>query len=302
MQTTATMRAFRFALYALLNITTALPAQRNPTAALGDQAFGVLKQFLAYDPALPLNVVILEKYDSATFMREKFAFDGWRYSRVPGLIATPKNGNSKHPIIVLIDGIGGWKERWWQRDSWNRGRVLIDQLLQAGYAVVMVDAPSSGERRAESDFVDAIRLIRTNAQLRDLIYQAALEHRRLLDYLATRSDIDTLRIGALGLSLGGMISFQLATVEPRIRSIVPGLTPLQDIPDLVWPGHFAPRVTVPTLMLMGRTDPFYTALQTERLLESIPAKDKQLIWYDVGHRLPEDYAAAALQWFQRHLR
>ncbi|MGQ0815933.1 MAG: hypothetical protein ACT4O1_15995, partial [Gemmatimonadota bacterium] len=41
-----------------------------------------------------------------TFRREKFIIDGWRNSRVPGLIAFPKNGVARFPAIVLIDGIG----------------------------------------------------------------------------------------------------------------------------------------------------------------------------------------------------
>ena len=55
-------------------------------------------------------------------------------------------------------------------------------------------------------------------------------------------------------------------------------------------------------MLMGRTDAYYTKEQAERVLELLASQDKQLIWYDAGHRLPEEYAAEATAWFRRHLK
>jgi hypothetical protein len=54
-------------------------------------------------------------------------------------------------------------------------------------------------------------------------------------------------------------------------------------------------------MLMGRTDAWYTQAQAEQIFGLIPTQ-KDLIWYDVGHRLPEHYAGAAVTWFRRHLR
>ncbi|MGQ0815708.1 MAG: hypothetical protein ACT4O1_14830, partial [Gemmatimonadota bacterium] len=73
---------------------------------VGDEAFRILTQLFAYDASLPLNARTLERFDTITFRREKFIIDGWRNSRVPGLIAFPKNGVARFPAIVLIDGIG----------------------------------------------------------------------------------------------------------------------------------------------------------------------------------------------------
>lgn len=281
---------------ALLTLASAVPAQ----SAAGD--FRLLAQLFTYDATLPLNARTLERFDTVTFVRQKLVFDGWRGSRVPGLVAVPKSGTARHPVIVLVDGIGGWKERWWQSTSWNRGRVLIDSLLQSGFAVAMVDAPASGERTYENDFETAETFIRKPAQWREMGIQNAIEQRRLLDYLAARADIDTTRIGVLGLSHGGMMTFVLAAVEPRVRAAVAGLTPMQNIPDVLLPANYASRVRIPLLMLAGRTDGWYTADQTENALGLIGSTDKQLVWYDVGHRLPEEYAGAAAAWFRRYLR
>ncbi|HET9424354.1 MAG TPA: amidohydrolase family protein [Gemmatimonadaceae bacterium] len=254
-----------------------------------------------YDARAPLNARTFDRMDSAAFVREKLVFDGWRGSRVPGFVAVPRTFAVRHPVIVLVDGLGGWKERWWQPTSWNRGKVLIDSLLRSGFAVAMVDAPASGERTFENDYQTAETFVRRPDAWREMGIRNAIELRRLIDYLATRPDIDTSRLGMLGLSHGGMMTFVLAAVEPRVRAGVAGLTPLQNIPDELLPDNYAPRIRVPFLMMVGRTDAWYTQAQVDRALASLGTAQKELLWYEVGHRVPESYAADATRWFRTHL-
>jgi len=44
-------------------------------------------------------------------------------------------------------------------------------------------------------------------RLRDMVVQSTLEYRRALDYLETRKEIDSERIGAIGYSLGSVVTF-----------------------------------------------------------------------------------------------
>lgn len=284
-------------------LSLALSARGSAQTPVSDDGFAILRETFAYDQKLPLNARIIQKFDTATFTREKFVFDGWRNSRVPGLIAVPKNGAGRHPVVLMIDGIGGWKERWWQHTSWNRGRGVVDSLLANGYAVVMLDAYASGERISENDYVTAETFIGKYPQIRDQVTQTTIEHRRLIDYLATRADIDTTRIGALGLSLGGMATMVLGAIEPRVKVGVIGLTPMQNMPPMIWPGHFAARVSMPLLIMAGRTDRhYYTAEQVERVHGMLGAVEKKLVWYDVGHKLPEPYAGESVAWIRQHLK
>lgn len=266
---------------------------------ISDEGFRALAFQLEYKRK-PLVATVISKVDSARFTQEKVVIDGWRGSRVPLLLAVPRDGQTKHPVVILIDGMGGSKDRWWQIDSWNGGRAVIDSLLNSGFAVVMADAPFSGERIAELDYQDILSHVFSADELRDLVQLVTIEHRRIIDYLASRSDIDSARIGALGLSLGGMITFYLAAVEPRLRAGVTGVTPLRGLPEHLWPGHFAPRSHIPLLMLMGRADGLYDTAVTERVLASI-STPKKLVWYDAGHRLPAEYAGEAARWLRAHL-
>jgi dienelactone hydrolase len=213
----------------------------------------------------------------------------------------PKDGATRHPLIVLVDGIGGWKERWWSPTSWNRGRILMDSLLSAGFAVATADAPASGERTFENDFVSAESFVKDLPKWRAMGVKNAIETRRLMDYLVSRADVDSTRIGMLGLSHGGMMTFLLTANDRRIKAAVAGLTPLHNIPDVLMPQVYAPRVRVPLLMLAGSRDGWYTRDEADAALAAVATSDKKLVWYDVGHRMPEEYAGEATRWFARVL-
>lgn len=284
-----------------LILPLALAATARAQGTSGPDSFDVLASLFSYDVATPLNARSIQRLDSAAFVREKIVFDGWRGSRVPALLATPKDGAARHPLVVLVDGLGGWKERWWQGTSWNRGRILIDSLLAAGFAVAMADAPASGERTFENDFVTAESFVRDMPRWRDMGIQTAIEQRRLIDYMVARPDIDSTRIGMLGLSHGGMMTFALAAVDGRVRAAVAGLTPMQRIPDVLMPQGYAAHVRIPFLVMAGTSDAWYARGQVEDTYRMIGAADKRLIWYEVGHRVPEEYAGEATRWFRRVL-
>ena len=253
------------------------------------------------DTNAPLNARVAQRTDTAAFVREKVVFDGLKRTRVPALVAVPKSGPARHPVVVLVDGIGGWKERWWQETSWNRGRILIDSLLSAGFAVAMADAPASGERTFENDFVSAESFVRDTAKWNEMGFANVIETKRLIDYLVSRADIDSTRIGMLGLSHGGMVTFALMSGDSRIRAAVVGLTPMQRIPASLLPTSYVTRIQAPLLMFAATNDAWYTREQVDRAFAGVAARQKQLVWYEGGHRPPPEYAIAAAQWFRQHI-
>lgn len=288
-------------------------AQRSPTAGsradtaavpapIGDQAFRVLSDFFTYDDTLPFHAEVIDTVRTAAYTRIKFAFDGWRGSRVPGLLGLPAHGTPPYPVVVEIDGVGGWKERWWTADSWPRGKSATDSLLAAGFAVVAIDAPYAGERIYANDFRSAEGLIYSPSIARDMVVQATIEHRRLLDWIATQPALDSSRVGVLGLSMGGMIAWYLAALEPRVKATVAGLAPITKVSPVLRVEDFAPRVHSPLLMLMGTKDGWYTPAQARAVYQLLASPDKDLVLYDTGHRLPEAYVHQAAEWLRRFLR
>ena len=108
---------------------------------------------------------------------------------------------------------------------------------------------------------------------------------RLVDYLATRADVDIGRLGAMGISGGGMHTFFSTCLDERIRAcvvsgyfgsfrdsilamhhcacnFVPGLGRFGEMYDLV--GLIAPR---PMLVEAGSRDPIFPTAAVEAGVE-----------------------------------
>jgi dienelactone hydrolase len=131
---------------------------------------------------------------------------------------------------------------------------------------------------------------------------------RSIDYLETRSDIDTRKLGFYALSWGAAHGIRLLAVDGRFKAAVfssGGL--LQNPPNEVDSWNFAPRFHVPVLMVNGRND-FIFPLNTAQkpLFEALGTKepDKKHILYDGGHRnlvTRPDLIGEILDWFDKYL-
>jgi dienelactone hydrolase len=132
------------------------------------------------------------------------------------------------------------------RQQYYSGRSTAGELARQGYVVVAIDMLYWGERRMMyAADPEALRLRSTSLRDSDI---AAFHQRcsqdeqvlarsfltagcawpgvalwddlRTVDYLASRPDVDSKRIGCVGLSVGGYRSFMLAALDPRIRAAV----------------------------------------------------------------------------------
>ncbi len=126
---------------------------------------------------------------------------------IPGYIRLPK-GVSPAPLVFMINGTDSRKEDEVQGH---------DALFRSGIGVVAVDMPGTGESPVKAD-VGSERIFS-----------------RVLDYLATRPDVDSKRIVAWGVSYGGHWSANLAYVErARLRGAVVQGGPVHDYYTPEW--------------------------------------------------------------------
>ena len=115
--------------------------------------------------------------------------------------------------------------------------------------------------------------------------------RRSVDYLKSRSDIDRSRIAYFGVSFGGTLAPLPLAIEKRFKTAVlwsGGFPSGRRLPEID-PINFAPRVTIPVLMLNGRQDLTFPVESSQipmfQRLGS-PAADKRHMLFDGGHVFP----------------
>jgi len=282
-----------------------------PIERLGEEACRAVSRFYDYDKAIPLESRIVEKKtDDDGFVREKIVFRGAAGELVPGYFQAPQTEAESYPCVLLLHGWSGAKDRWFQDGGYISGGNVRKALLAAGYAVFALDAQCHGDRIAVNDYAPVNHYRAEGPQPRkgyltqaEIYRQTVVDYRRALDYLASRGEIDTERIGLIGYSMGGTQAFLLTGVEPRIKVSVACVTPAER--DKFSP--IAPQSQTygigerPFLMIMGRDDPMCPEEHARQLRACLPEETAKLIFIEAGHRLPVDYVPHAVRWVTERL-
>ena len=308
-----------FALCALFLLLGCLPAVHAQVPPIDREA--VYQQALPtyqYDASKPLAVKLgaTQKIGTVKFLR--FSYLSTNAQRVPALLFTPPGAAAAHPVpcLVILHGLGGSKE------------IMAGYALAAakfGYASLVIDEYGQGERGPLKTVPD-----QQAQQLAVTVSQTAVDVRRGIDYLETRPDINSKRVGLAGVSLGAIIGTVTTSVEPRIKAAVlisgggdwglilktlssrgavvggrdtsafkkidfAALSVLLAPEDpLTFAPHIAPR---PILMLGGRQDTTIVP-QAQTELFDAAKQPKQMIWYpQYGHVPPPEVVYPAMQKF-----
>lgn len=157
------------------------------------------------DPEIPLDVEV----------GDAIRVDGHRV--LPGQLEVRRLGvESSHTVkihLYLADGVEGQAPTIVLTPILggpNRiARVIADDLASHGMHAVIVDRRADVTGPAET--LEALE-----AEMRDML----ADRRRVIDWLLTRPEVDPQRLGAYGVSLGGITTVMLAAVEPRLRASV----------------------------------------------------------------------------------
>ncbi|MBM3725219.1 MAG: alpha/beta hydrolase [Acidobacteria bacterium] len=167
-------------------------------------------------PRVPLSPAERKVEGAGSLERLHFSFGSDGSQRVPGLLVKPHRSGQRLPAVVVLHGTGGNKE----------GQVpLLERLAGRGFAAIAIDGRYHGERtrsgRGSGEYVDAILRAWRGSGEKPFLYDTVWDILRLLDYLATRPDIDSRRIGMTGFSKGGMELYLAAAADERIAAVIP---------------------------------------------------------------------------------
>jgi dienelactone hydrolase len=237
------------------------------------------------------------------------------------------------------------------------GRSIASELARRGYVVIVIDMFYWGERRTLLDNdpadwrerpvdmpVERVREFnRRSGQSEQLaartIYAAGFtwsgvmywDDIRTVDYLVTRPEVDSARIGCVGLSVGGLRTIYLAALDDRIKAavavgwmasypaqlkdhivhtigftkLVPGLMRYLDYPDVA-------SLAMPAALMVinGSKDTLFELEGVRSCFEKLAGCYRKAgvaerfvgRLYDTPHEFNEEMQAEAWEWLGRWLR
>jgi len=317
------IRPFSAAVMLLLVVTTARAGEGTDDASargvetaaiqqLGPEASRALAQVFEYDGSIPLEARVVEKIERDETVREKIVFRGAQGFLVPGYLQYPASGAGPYPCVLLLHGWSGSKESWWQDGGYISGGNVRRALLAKGFAVLALDAQCHGDRIAQNDFAPVNHYIDKSAggtprkgyfTQEDIYIQTTRDYRRAIDYLESRPEFDSARVGMIGYSMGGTQTFLLCGVEPRIMAAVSIAAPAEQSKwSPIAPQNFVHGIGKrPFLSIVGSADPMCPVEHAKARQSLLPGKANELMFLNGRHRLPVDYVPHAVGWIDDHL-
>jgi formylglycine-generating enzyme required for sulfatase activity/dienelactone hydrolase len=268
---------------------------------VSDQVFAAYRRMYDYDRT-KLNAVV-DTTDEQTddWVREKVSFDAaYNHERMAAYLYLPKHGKPPYQAIVFFPGSNAIHDRSSSKDITT---FTFDFIIKSGRAVIHPIYKSTYERQdsLHSDYADLSNFYK------DHVIAWAKDMRRSIDYLETRSDIDTARVAYYGVSWGGYLGGLMPAVEPRFKAVVllvAGLEFQRGQPEAE-PINFLPRIKIPVLMLNGQYDHYFPVETSQRpmfRLLGTPADKKRQVISEGGHFVPRtQLVKETLDWLDRYL-
>lgn len=175
-----------------------------------------------------LNPTVTNQWAEDGAVRQRVVFYAEESVPVPCYVLIPQEGAPPYPTLLCLHGHGRGKDDVVGIAQNDEDRAHIDsfnydyarQFVRRGYLCICPDIRCFGER-AEPDgsgcghaFLNALLIGRQlkGMQLWDVL--------RAVDYALSRDDVDSERLGCVGLSMGGELTMYAAVLDEHIRCAV----------------------------------------------------------------------------------
>lgn len=250
---------------------------------------------------------------------------------VPALLARPRKASGRAPAVIFNHSHGGGytigKKEFVDGRSYLQPIPYAKALTDLGYVAVAIDHWVFGERSHTSEG-DMFKAMLWQGQV--LWGMMVFDSMRAVDWLASRDDVDPLRLATLGISMGSTMAWWLAALDPRVKVTVDicCLTDFQTllakknlsahgvyyyVPSLL--KHFttaqinaliAPRAHLGLAGLQDKLTPVEGLDLIDRELQQVYARlghpeRWKLLRYDVGHQETAEGRREILAFLQRFL-
>lgn len=196
----------------------------------------VMECLLTPPPAVPFDPVIISEQDRGSYVARKVVFNITGDSRVLAFMLVPKS-KGPHPAVLLLHDHGArfdigkekviepWDEpsekmassREWI-NTYYGGRYIGDELARKGYVCFATDMLNWSDRGGagyDGQHALAANLFNLGSSFAGLI---AHEDMRAAEFLSQQPEVDANRIAAMGLSVGGYRTWQIAALSDHIAA------------------------------------------------------------------------------------
>jgi len=212
-------------------------------------------------------------------------------------------GARRSPVLVMAPGLDSTKEEL---------HAYEEPFLARGIAILAIDGPGQGEAEYEIPICGD--------------YERAAH--AVCDWIETRTDLDSSKIGMWGVSLGGYYAPRATAYEKRIKACIALSGPFEwkeiwaALPELTREAFrvrshckseaealanaatlsmkdAAPKLACPIFIVTGRQDRLVPASHAERLAKSVSGPVELLIVEDGGHNAnnrPYRYRSRTADW------
>lgn len=286
----------------------------------------------------PLKPKVTDTVQRDGFRIESLSYEVEFEDRVHALLLIPDGINTNHPA----PGIAVWHQH---NGEWHLGKSepaglagnpmhhTGAALAKEGYVVICPDALCFEQRQDQKlqkgDF-ERFEFLRYVVNGKCMAWKNILDMRRAIDYLASRPEVISDKLGCYGHSMGSIHTWLVGPWEPRLKALVgncclptyraihrtrilhcfptfvPGILPHADTPDIA--ALTAPRALHLNLGAFDSGSPIEDARSgCERIAAVYKAMNaaEQFSYFiepETGHVLSEAMWQQAKMFFQRHLR
>jgi len=211
------------------------PGSRSETLAWQEKLRTKIFELIGGFPGerAPLAPQTLEVKEYPAYRREKFVFESRPGVLVLGYLLTPKAGQAPHAAVVSMPGHGRGVDDIVGIDEHGADRTVkvgyeydyAIQIVEHGMAAVAIEPVGFGCRRdalakAQGLTASSCQPAAGSALLlgQTMIGWRAYDVVRTIDWIATRKELDSARVGCMGCSGGGTVTLFAAALDPRIRA------------------------------------------------------------------------------------
>jgi len=268
-----------------------------------ENTFRIYKNQFLYDKKDLNALVEMRDESSDDWIMEKVTFDAaYDNQRMIAFLFLPKNASPPYQTLVFFPGSYAVSYNDFVTEGMGAVNAYFDYVLKSGRAAVYPIYFGTFERNDGTTSHGA----RKTHEYTELLVKLVRDFMRTIDYLETRDDIDTCKLGYYGHSWGGRLGAIIPAVEDRIALnilVAAGFPSSKSYPEADEINYIS-RVEVPTLILNGRYDAIFplenNAITFYNLLGT-PEKDKRLHLIDAGHNFyKKDRIKPILEWCDKY--